>query len=73
MGSWAAWGHTAAGTDGLRGVSSDTPSSSLGLSVGWASTRSHWDIQAVAALWQCHRKGGDTSELLAPPAAGMSL
>lgn len=32
-----------------------------------------WDSRAVAALWQCHRKGGDTSQLLALPAAGMSL
>lgn len=31
------------------------------------------DSRAVAVLWLCHRKGGDTSQLLALPAAGMSL
>lgn len=41
------------GTDGLCGVSSDTPSSHLGLCL------SPWDSRAVAALWQCHMQGGD--------------
>lgn len=59
MGSWTVWGHTAKGTKALCGVSSDTPSSSLGLCLGWLSSSSHWAQPGCGCPVAVPQAGGD--------------
>lgn len=59
MGSWRAWGHTAAGQMASVVSAVTHPAHPWGFAWGGPAPALTQDSWAVAALWQCHRQGGD--------------